>query len=251
MNFLKKCLFSILSLLICFTATLPAFANEETDNYNLLLEQGYPENFLDNLTDSALGNIVSLLPQSATVTVKCETKYWADKSAAIEDAKIAFKIVTAEIKDEQSGLITGKNVSIFWECLEKTSVFKEDYFEIIWNNDVFGYEPDSFYSEDLFKNTEAEQWQISDSYTALAYADQNSIGHWSEMKNNKTSAGGFMTFNLSTTSPIEQISDSENFITIDYTQSAQIYKTIIWVTLPLLLIFLIALVVVLKRRFNI
>ena len=251
MKLFKKCLFCALSLLICFIGTLPAFANEEPDNYNLLLEQGYPADFLDNLTESALKNMVSLIPQNATLTVKCETKYWADKSAAIEDAKIAFEIVTAEINDEQSGLIIGKNVSIFWECLEKTSVFKEDYFEIIWNNDIFCYEADSFYSEDLFKNNKTEQWQISDSYTALAHADQNSIGHWSEMKNSKSCAGGFMTFNLLTTSPIEQISDSENFINIDYTQSAQIYKTIIWVTLPFLLIFLIALVVVLKRKFNI
>ncbi len=239
----------MLTLMIVFSTVIPSFAAEEqTTSYDYLLSQGYPEDFLNKLTETSLESIVTAIADNVIDNMDYDTKYWCKKSSSPEDAEVAIYITTAEIKDNQNGNIIGKNVCIFWECLKKTSIIKEDYFKLMWEQDVFCYEPDSFYAEDYFKDNEADNWKVSDSYTVLASAKQNSIGHCSKMKNYKNNAGGFLTFNLLTTAPIEKLSDKDNYLGIEYTQSLSLLKTVIWITLPLLIIILIILVIVLKKK---
>lgn len=214
---------------------------EEINYFDYLLSCGYPEEFLNSVTDSTLKNIVSFISDKEILNVDYETK------ADIDNSNIIIKSVTAKIKDEKTDNIIGEAVCVYWEWLDKAPLIRdEDFIGINWDQELFVY-GGSFYAEDYYKDNQADSWVVSNSYKALARLNLDSLGHWTDLKAFKNIIGGSMVFNLLATSPIE----TENYndgIEIKYSHNYEILKTIALILIPLVVLAIVLIIVLKKRR---
>ncbi len=284
MKTLKVMLISILCALTFFSTFTAVFAvNTNSDNYKFLTENGYDEDFLNNLTDSMINKMAkkikevsdpnymgdyeyllsagipeSFLKGLAETSLNIIRDYISDgnissidcntNKAASSDAFI--KKLSIQLTDESNASVVGEIVCIYWEHeINKPILRDEDFVEVGWNGDVFCYDADTFYAEDYRRNTTEETWKVSKSYKALATISFDRIGHWTELYTTKKQVGGFMIFKLSPTHPIDSTLDYDRSISVDYSYAAETkdYSTVILCTVFILLI-LTALTIITRIR---
>ncbi len=284
MKTLKVMLSSLLCALILFSTLTTAFAiNTDSNNYKILTENGYDEDFLNGMTDSminkmaekikeasdpdyvgdyeyllsvgipeeflkeltetALNKIRAYISNANISAIDCSTQ-----KAASSDALI--KKLSLQLTNESKATVIGETVCIYWEHeINKPIIRDEDFVEASWNKDVFCYDADTFYAEDYRRNAVEENWKVSKSYNTLAKISLDGIGHWTELYTTKKQVGGFMIFKLLPTHPIDASDNYDRSISVDYSYAAETkdYTTVI-LCIVFILLILTALTIIMKIK---
>ena len=240
MNKLFKVLITVqLILIISFSCTLQGFC-AENNNYNYLLSCGYPEEFLNNLTETTINKIVELHGDNDVIEVICETEYFPDNTE--ENAKVIMNSVIAVMQTADGDKIAGESICVYWEWVGNKPLVKgEDFISVLWNDESLILEDDTFYAEDYWKNNKQDIWSVSDSHRNIARLNLNTLGHYTDLKEFKNHVGGSMVFNLMANSPIDINSEYNKYFTVEYEHN--IYC--LWIILPVAF-FSIALLQIIK-----
>lgn len=217
----------------------------KTDCFDYLLSHGYPEEFLETVTESTLKNMVSLISNNEISDVIYETKQLP------ENSNIIIETVCAKMIDMHTGSIVGESVCVHWKWSYRTPIIREeDFISVSWNKEFFVYDADSFYAEDYYKDNLADSWSVSNSYTKLAHSGLNSLGHWTKLKTNKNVVGGSMMFNLLPNFPVDTDNYNNN-LRVEYTHQYELLKVIIIVLAILLVVILVITLKIRIKRKNI
>lgn len=284
MKTLKVMLSSLLCALILFSTLTTAFAiNTDSNNYKILTENGYDEDFLNGMTDSMINKMAEKIKEASDpdyvgdyeyllsvgipesflkglaetslsiirdyisigniLTIDCNTQKAKSSNAVI-------KKLSLQLADESNTGIIGETVCICWEHeLNKPILRDEDFIEVGWNDDFYCYDADTFYAEDYRRNAVEENWKVSKSYNTLAKISLDGIGHWTELYTTKKQVGGFMIFKLLPTHPIDASDNYDRSISVDYSYAAETkdYTTVI-LCIVFILLILTALTIIMKIK---
>lgn len=236
-KFFKAVITVQLILITIISCTLQGFC-AENNNYSYLLSCGYPEEFLDNLTETTINEIVKLHGDNTVVDVICETEYWPDNTK--ENAKVIIKSVVAVMQNADGDRIAGESICVYWEWVENKPLIKgEDMVSVYWSDESLVLEGDSFYAEDYYKNNADDEWVVSDSHKRLARCSLDSLGHYADFREFENYVGGSMSFNLAANSPISTETDFNKFFLAEYEHHISIWV----ILLPLIIITVIILTV--------
>lgn len=186
-----------------------------TSEFKYLSDCGYPEKFLNNVSDTTLENIVKLLESNTITHLETKTEYWPQTSE--QDAKVKITSIVANLQDNQTMKNNGSTVCVYWEWLDDKPIFRgKDFISIKWDNEDFCFASGSFYAEDYWRESVLNDWCVSNSYTTLSAANQNSIGHWTDLKEFKNQVGGILIFKLSPTNSDKNIDNIIDDLNISY-----------------------------------
>lgn len=232
-------------LFIAITCSVQGFCLDENsvettvkDNNEYLLFCGYPEDFIDNLTDTTINEIVLLHGDNKIINVICETEYWPDGIA--DNAKVVIKSVIAEMQSPDGEKIAGESICVYWEWVDnKPLVGGEDFVSVLWNRENLILEGDSFYAEDYWKNNAEDEWKVSDYYRRFASCSLNSLGHYTNLKAFKKCAGGSMAFNLLANSPMKVGSDYNQYFLAEYEHHTNIWIPLLFVSVAIVIVRII------------
>lgn len=251
MKFLKVavCAFLLVFMLLsCFTV------GAKNEYYDILLENGFTEEYLDKLSESmieimAQKVIENTKPQNeSTETQKelpegilselsdeglkhldavmgeCEiVGVDIDEVPIYDNGHLKMKKAVVCLADKNSTNIAKEVVILCWEWEEKRPLIsREDHIAIRFNGEVLCFEPDSFYAEDCYKDSATEKWTVAKSYNKLAEAELHGIGHYTKVYATKNQTGGMMIFSLTPTAPVKRGEKHDNSIYVSYDSS--IYK---------------------------
>lgn len=198
----------------------------ENNNYNYLLSCGYPEEFLNKLTDTTIDEIVKLHGDNKVIDIICETEYWPENKP--DNAKVIINSIIAVMQNPEGDKIAGESICVYWEWVENKPLVKgEDFISILYSDESLIFEADTFYAEDYWKEKEEEKWNVSDSYRSLARANMNTLGYYTDLKEFKKYVGGSAVFNLLANSPIEVNSDYNKYFSVEYEHNVY-YELIIF-----------------------
>ncbi len=275
----------IISIIIMFSTISTAFCvNTNNENYEILLEHGFTEDYLDSLTDSMLNKMVTQikkvsdpeyisdydwllsvglpeefignLPESALKQIKSALNgsnisaldYKSEAVSSNINSDVPIKTLSVQLTDNSGKSVVGETVCIYWEWpVNKPLIRDEDFISVRWNRDVFCYDADSFYAEDYRRNNPADNWTVSDNYSVLARSSLDSLGHWTKLYTTKKQIGGFIIFSLTPTHPIASDLDYDRSVYIDYTHEAETVSTVA-LSIVFVLLALSALCIVTKIR---
>lgn len=261
MKNLKSTAAIIISVIIMLSTVSTAFCvNTDNENYEILLENGFTEDYLDSLTDTMLNEMatqikkatdpeyisdydfllslgipeefIKNLSETALNRIKIslngtEISKLDYKQAETAISDITVKKLSVQLIDKNDNTVAGETVCVYWEWpVNKPLIRTEDFISASWNKDVFCYSADSFYAEDYRRNSTTESWSVSDSYYTLSRAYLDNIGHWTKLYTTKKQVGGFMIFTLSPTHPISSDSDYDRNTTIDYSYETEDFFTV-------------------------
>ena len=283
-----KKLNTLLSLLLClfifFSTFSTAFAlSTDSENYKILIEQGFTEDYLNKLTDSMINKMAEKVKDATDPDYISDYEYlllvgipeeflkglpegtlskirdyisdgnvsdisFSAQKAASSDAVI--KTLSLQLTDNDKEAILSETVCIYWEHeVNKPINRNEDFIKVSWNGEIFCYDADTFYAEDYRRNNPEEIWKVSDSYSELATISLDSIGHWTRLYTLKKQVGGFMIFKLLPTHPIDADADCDSSISADYSydEEARELSTVI-LCIVFILLALTALSVIMRLR---
>lgn len=222
MKILKKITTVFISIVMILSTTMPSFAvEEETNNYEFLLSQGYPAEHLDNLTESTLQKMVEMIGTGYISNIEIEESTLNESTGvtrgAINEGSMTLQITTAAICQHNTDKITRVLVSAAWEWAKNKPIYRgQDAVTINWDNSIFSYNADSFYAQDFYKSNASDDWSIFKEYTTLATSNQGGIGHWTDLKGLKSYVGGAMLFLLNPNSPMIKGTKYNTTINVEY-----------------------------------
>jgi len=206
---------------------------EYVSDYDWLVSVGIPEEFISGLTESALKQIKSALGDSKVSTLD----YQSESAISNSNSDLPVKTLSVQLTDKSDKSVVGETVCIYWEWpINKPLIRTEDFITASWNKDTFCYNADSFYAEDYRRNDLNDKWTVSDSYKELSRISLNSLGHWTKLYTTKNQVGGFIIFSLLPTHPINSETDYDRDVDIVYTHET---KTTLTVVLCIIFILLI------------
>ncbi len=272
MKKLKTITTVIICIIIVFTSSAVSYAaNAESENYKILIEHGFTEDYINSLTDTMIDKmaetikkesdpeyvtdydwLVSLdLPEdfinslSESSLKKIRVALGDSKLSSIDyntgseanNSDVIVKKLSVQLTDKKDGSVASETVCIYWEWrINKPLVREEDYIEANWNKDIFCYNADSFYAEDYKRNNTGDKWTVSENYTELSRVSLNNLGHWAKIYGSKKQVGGFMIFSLLPTHPIDTKTDYDRDVDIIYTHET---KTTLTIALCIIFILLV------------
>ena len=200
-------------------------------DYDWLVSIGLPEEFIGNLTESALKQIKSALGDSKVSALDYQSEF------ATSNSDLPVKTLSIQLTDKSGKSVVGETVCIYWEWpINKPLIRTEDFITVTWNKDTFCYNADSFYAEDYRRNDLNNKWTVSDSYKELSRISLNSLGHWTKLYTTKNQVGGFIIFSLLPTHPINSETDYDRDVDIVYTHETKIILTVVLCIIFILLI---------------
>lgn len=219
---MKKLTAIIVSVIIILMTVFPSFAEEkQMSNYEILLNKGYPAEFLDKLTDEVIQRVVNAIGDGYVADVeinKVTLKESNDKTrGAINENSMDLLISAESIYQSNSNKVTKVVVLATWEWAANKPVYRgQDAVTVNWDNTLFSYDADSFYAQDLYKSNVNDEWSIFNEYTKLAASNQGGIGHWTDLKGLKKYVGGVMSFFLNPNSPMIKGTTYNTSINLEY-----------------------------------
>lgn len=197
---------------------------EYVSDYDWLISVGIPEEFIDDLPESALKQIKSALGDSRVSTLD----YQSESAISNSNSDLPVKTLSVQLTDKSGKSVVGEAVCIYWEWpINKPLIRSEDFITVSWNKDIFCYNADSFYAEDYRRNDPSDKWTVSDSYTELSRISLNSLGHWTKLYTTKKQVGGFIIFSLLPTHPINSENDYDRDLDIVYNHETKITLTVV------------------------
>lgn len=193
----------IITFTMIFTTAVPSFALDENENnnYNFLLEQGYSAEYLDNFTDTALQKMTEMIDDNSYISNVAVDKIVFNESSnmtrgTIDEDSLILNISYGTICQNGTDKIISVLVTASWEWAAWKPLYRgEDAITINWDNDVFDYD-DAFYAQDVYKSNETDEWSTFNEYSVLAVSNQGGIGHWTNLKAFNKYVGGAMLFLL-------------------------------------------------------
>lgn len=204
---------------------------EYVSDYDWLVSVGLPEEFIGNLTESSLKQIKSALGDSKVSALDYQSE------SATSNSDLPVKTLSVQLTDKRGKSVVGETVCIYWEWpINKPLIRTEDFITASWNKDTFCYNADSFYAEDYRRNDLNDKWTVSDSYKELSRISLNSLGHWTKLYTTKNQVGGFIIFSLLPTHPINSETDYDRDVDIVYNHET---KTTLIVVLCIIFILLV------------
>ncbi len=270
MKKMKALISVIICIIIVFTTSAVSYAvNTEGESYKILLEHGFSEDYINNLTDTMIDKMAETIKEESdpeyitdyallvsyglpeeliknltdSSLKKLRDALEGNKISAVDytaenetnNSDVTVKKLSVQLYDKNSSTVNGEVVCIYWEwATNKPLIREEDYITASWNKDIFCYNADSFYAEDFSRDNTTEKWSVSESYSTLAHISHSSIGHWTTVFGAKKQAGGVAIFSLSPTQPINAEEDYDRKIDITYT-----HETKTTLTVALCVIFLL------------
>ncbi len=222
MKSLKKFTAIFISIVMILSTSIHSFALEEqASNYEFLLSQGYPAEYLDNLTESSLQKMVEIIGTGYIANIEIEESTLNESTGtargAINEGSMTLQIVTATICQHNTNKITGVLVSAAWDWAKNKPIYRgQDAVTVNWDNSIFSYNSDSFYAQDYYKSDASDNWSIFKEYTTLATSNQGGIGHWTDLKGLKRYVGGAMVFLLNPNSPMINGTTYNTTINVEY-----------------------------------
>ena len=285
MKKIKALISIIMCILIVLLSSVVSFAvDTESANYKLLLEHGYEEDYLDNLTDTMIDKMAETIKKASDPEFVNDYEWLlsvgipeefinnlAESSlarirATIGDNKILgvdysteaetnnndviVKKLSFQLIDNADSSVIGEIACVYWEwAINKPLIKEEDYISAEWNKDVFRYDPDSFYAEDYRRNNVGDKWIVSDRYTTLARLSFNGLGHWTKIYGTKKQVGGFMIFSLVPTEPIDSEYSYDRNIYIEYThETEKTFIIILFVIFVFLILTVVCIIIKIRKR---
>ena len=285
MKKLKALTGMIICILIIFSLSATIYAvNEESDDYKLLLEQGYEEDYINNLTDTMIAKMAETIRETSdpeyindydlliskgipaefinslteSSLKKLRTALGDNEIAHLDystgneknNTDVTVKKLSVQLIDNKNSYVKGEVVCAYWEWKINTPLIREeDYISAKWNQEVYCYDSDSFYAEDYRRNNVLDSWKTSDSYDTLASVTLNSLGHWAKTYGVKKQIGGFMIFSLVPTQPVDCATDYDRDIDIEYTHETKTTSTIsMFIVFILLVLSAIWIITEIKKR---
>ncbi len=232
MKKLKSFFIFCLVLTILFTNTISCFAYE-TD-YDFLLNRGFSKDFLDSLTDEMLYRMRNGIGNDEVASINTETVYLLENTSAnpqargtISEDSLELNISATTICKQNTSTITRVLLTVTWEWgLSKPLIKKDDAISVNWNSDVFYFHANVFYSVDLYKTYEAEEWKILNEYTAPQELNQGGLGFLTKLSDwgNYTPmyVGGQAIFFLNPTEPMYEGNTHGTGINVNYVHNRSI-----------------------------
>lgn len=204
---------------------------EYVSDYDRLVSVGLPEEFIGNLTESSLKQIKSALGDSKVSALDYQSE------SATGNSDLPVKTLSIQLTDKRGKSVVGETVCIYWEWpINKPLIRTEDFITASWNKDTFCYNADSFYAEDYRRNDLNDKWTVSDSYKELSRISLNSLGHWTKLYTTKNQVGGFIIFSLLPTHPINSETDYDRDVDIVYNHETKITLTVVLCIIFILLV---------------
>ncbi len=212
MKKLKSFFIFCLVLTILFTNTISCFAYE-TD-YDFLLNHGFSKDFLDSLTDEMLSRMRNGIGNDEVVSINTEIVYLSEKTndnqqsrGTISENSLKLIITSSTICKLNTNSITRVLVSMTWEWEQgKPFIKNEDAIAVNWNSDIFCFYADSFWSMDLYKTLEVQEWKVLNEYTSPQELNQGGLGFLTELCSTSDQVGlyvgGQALFFLNPTEPM-------------------------------------------------
>lgn len=227
MNCIKKFISIALCTITLLLAIIPVFAVEEpTNSRDALLENGYPEDFLNNISETMSDKIAASVNGNKISYINYRTEYWPNNIS--ENAKVLLKIVSVGLKDKKTGKSKGEAVSVYWEWINKKPVIREkDSIRIVWNQEDLCYKPDSFYTEAYSRKRSEDKWTVTDKSNALSQINFSSIVMWTDLDESSKQVGGALSFELMTEESNTILTDKGNSLIVEYSHEMEKTKIII------------------------
>lgn len=224
----KKIFCIILCLIMLFTTSVYSFADtiendEGKTNYEILLEKGYSESFLNNLTDEYMQRLVAVIGDNKVGSIETtETKFYDDSVTldTISAALLTLNITATNVCKLNSTEISSVVVTITWEWAANKPVYRgKDAISVNWDENVFTY-TGGFYSQDCYKSNASDEWTLFKEYDSAAEANQGGIGAWTDLKALKKYVGGTMMLVLSPTSTMKEGTANSTGINVNYVHAS-------------------------------
>lgn len=228
-----KSLFTFcLVLTIFFSTIIPCFA-VETD-YDFLLNCGYSKEYLDSLTNETLARMRQGIGNDVVTSINLETVYLSENTTenaqsrgTISEESLKLNISASKICKLNTSTVTRVLVAVTWEWdYNKPLVKKEDAIAVNWNSDIFYFYADSFYSVDLYKTFETQEWKVLNEYTAPQELNQGGLGFFTELCSNSNYVpmyvGGQALFFLNPVEPMYDGKTHGTAININYVHDRSI-----------------------------
>lgn len=219
----KKIFSFILCIIVLTMFSVPSFASteeDENDNYNILLEKGLSESFLNNKTDAYLQKMVEMIGDNDVGNVETSVGRMSDLGIStlgtISTDNMTILIEAVEIYKKNTDEIDNVLVGVSWEWAKNKPLYTgKDAVSVNWNYNVFTYS-DGFYAQDLYKDNASDDWTIYKEYSSPAEAAQGGIGHWTDLKSSEKYVGGAMLFVLLPASQMYKGSNNSTAISVKY-----------------------------------
>ncbi len=220
----KKIIAIIMCVITMFSVAIQSFAAEVSTNYyEILLNHGYPTNYLDKLTPEVMQEMVESIEDNSVSNVEIKeitfnnTNTNVNARANIKAENLTLQISTTTISPINTDKISGVLVVVTWEWAKLNPYYRgKDAITVNWDNNIFAFEPDSFYACDAYKSKATDEWETFKEYTTLASANQGGIGHWTDLKAFKNFVGGTMLFVLKPTSPMKTGKTNCTNVNVEY-----------------------------------
>ncbi len=184
----KKLLCVFLSLTTMLFNIVPVYASEQ--KYNKLLQEGFSRSFLDSIPSEMIEKIENEINDDEEITniyTKVFYLYEGNNNeiqpcGMISEESLKLEIEAVEICLKDTNIITRVLVGISWDW-EGTKPLqrKQDALTVNWDESLFVFEEDSFYSVDSGKSGEEEEWVAEHEYTRPAQISQGGLGFYSLM----------------------------------------------------------------------
>lgn len=221
---LKKICSIVLCIIVLSMFSVPSFAIVEdvgNDNYNILLEKGLSESFLNNKTDDYLQKMVDMIGDDDIGNVETSVGRMSDLGvstlgSSIPTDQMTFQITTLEIYKSNSDQLGSVLVGVSWEWAKNKPLYTgQDAVSVDWDNTVFTYSSE-FFAQDLYKDNASADWTVFKEYSTPAKAAQGGIGHWTNLKSFEKYVGGAMLFVLLPASQMFKGSTKSTVIDANY-----------------------------------
>lgn len=227
-----------------------AAAAEKSDSYNRLSAMGFPEDYLNCISEEMMYRIISYTENYNVSDIIYkdgnEAKYNADNEA------LEAKTVVVSLTDKATGEPAGECVSVYWVWQKgKPFARQKDYVTLTWSNPDYLYDGTSFYAEDyLIKNGNINVPKI---YTDLASIQNlgrsyelTGMSYYTDLHHFGGQNGGSAVFRLFLSHPYENEADSDNSVSLMYTHY---YKmTVVLIVLAVILVSAVSAVAVIFRK---
>ena len=219
---MKKIFALTLSVIWMFTLGIYSSAEDNSvSDYQFLINQGYDEDYLDNLSEGAMQRMVELIGDGYVSDIEVTKTVFSSNNSLTRDNinpdNLILEISTGTICQYGTNIITCILVSVTWEWGRWDPLYRgKDAIAVNWDEDLFIYSEDSFYAEDVYRFFKVNDWTVLNSSDIFSIANQGGIGYYTDLEEWMTYVGGTMIFLLEPTEYMVEGNTYRTSITVEY-----------------------------------
>lgn len=218
----RKTIATILCIIMLFLCASPSFAfNKSESNYDILLNKGYPTEYLNSLNEDFMGKMVEQIGDNCVLDIDFQTATLTENSSVargnIDPTDMDLQIVSSPIYQINNKKINGVMVTITWEWAAYKPLYRgEDLVTANWTYSSFRYDPDTFFAQDYYKSNENDEWTVLNEYTEVAESNDGGLGNFTDLEEFKKYVGGGILFFLEPKFDMYRGNDRGETINVNY-----------------------------------